>query len=51
VGSGGPNVVINNEHGSIQIRKASLALAVPPPSPKPPAPPSSPHEPAEPTEN
>jgi hypothetical protein len=41
VGAGGPHVVINNEHGTIEIRKASsLAEA-----PEPPTPPKAPKGP------
>jgi DUF4097 and DUF4098 domain-containing protein YvlB len=56
VGGGGPHLVINNEHGTIEIRKGSSLAATPPAPPTPPtpraprslpAPPSSP----EPTEN
>ena len=36
VGDGGPRIVLNNEHGTISLRRAS---AVPPAPPAPPAPP------------
>jgi len=49
VGGGGPHVVVNNEHGTIEIRKASAAAeseAITPPkapkAPRPPAPPKTP---------
>ena len=45
VGGGGPRLVINNEHGTIEIRKGS-ALAEAPPAP--PAPPKAPRAPAAP---
>jgi DUF4097 and DUF4098 domain-containing protein YvlB len=45
VGGGGPHLVINNEHGRIEIRKGS-ALAEAPPAP--PAPPKAPRAPAAP---
>jgi len=39
VGSGGPHVVINNEHGPIEIRRSSTVAETPAP-PKPPKPPA-----------
>jgi hypothetical protein len=55
VGAGGPRLVINNEHGTIEIRKGSAMAAIPMP-PKPPKAPKAPRagsEPKvpEPTEN
>jgi hypothetical protein len=55
VGAGGPRLVINNEHGTIEIRKGSSMAAIPMP-PKPPKAPKAPRagsEPKvpEPTEN
>jgi hypothetical protein len=47
VGGGGPRMVLNNEHGTIEIRKGS-SMAEAPRSPKAPA---SPGKPEEPTEN
>jgi len=49
VGGGGPQLVLNNEHGTIEIRKGSLQAEVPAPprGPKPPTPPQVP----EPSEN
>ncbi|HWY55067.1 MAG TPA: DUF4097 family beta strand repeat-containing protein [Terriglobales bacterium] len=41
VGGGGPHVVVNNEHGTIEIRKASAA----PEAPEAPAPPKAPKAP------
>ena len=49
VGAGGPRLVINNEHGGIELRKGS-ALAELPPMPKVPKPPNAPKVPV-PTEN
>ncbi len=49
IGSGGPHLVINNEHGGIELRKGS-AIAQAPASPKPPHPPVPPKVPV-PTEN
>lgn len=49
VGAGGPRLVINNEHGGIELRKGS-ALAEAPAPPKPPRTPATPKVPA-PTEN
>jgi len=37
VGGGGPHLVLNNEHGTIEIRKGSTAAEIP----EPPSPPSS----------
>ena len=42
VNGGGAHVVLNNEHGSIEIRKGS-AVAEAPETPKPPKPPRAPH--------
>jgi Putative adhesin/Domain of unknown function (DUF5668) len=50
VGSGGPHLVINNEHGTIEIRRGS-AVAEAPAAPHVPKPPRTPEEPEEPTEN
>ncbi len=49
VGAGGPKIVINNEHGGIELRKGSTLaeVPVPPMQPRPPKPP----KPPEPTEN
>ena len=33
IGNNGPRLVINNEHGTIEIRKGTVAVAVPPPPP------------------
>lgn len=49
VGAGGPRLVINNEHGGIELRKGS-SLPEPPPMPKLPKVPTPPRVPA-PTEN
>ena len=49
IGGGGPHLVINNEHGGIELRKGS-ALAVAPMPPKPPHVPAVPKVPV-PTEN
>jgi DUF4097 and DUF4098 domain-containing protein YvlB len=55
VGSGGPHLVLNNEHGSIEIRKGSEVAEAPPAQEPPsrPALPKVPHAPAapEPTDN
>jgi DUF4097 and DUF4098 domain-containing protein YvlB len=51
VGGGGPRLVVNNEHGTIEIRKASSAAAEAPEAPTPPKPPKPPHpEPPKPPE-
>ena len=54
VGTGGPHIVLNNEHGTIEIRKGS-ALAEAPEPPVPPKPmrtqPAPKVKPLEPTEN
>jgi DUF4097 and DUF4098 domain-containing protein YvlB len=47
VGGGGPHVVVNNEHGTIEIRKASSAAEAPEP-PTPPKAPKAPRAPAAP---
>jgi DUF4097 and DUF4098 domain-containing protein YvlB len=47
VGGGGPHVVVNNEHGTIEIRKASSIVEAPE-SPSLPKPPAAPHAPAAP---
>jgi DUF4097 and DUF4098 domain-containing protein YvlB len=47
VGGGGPHLVVNNEHGTIEIRKASSAAEAPEP-PSPPKPPKAPRAPAPP---
>jgi DUF4097 and DUF4098 domain-containing protein YvlB len=44
VGTGGPQLVVNNDHGTIEIRKRSMVANAPPPAPK--APPKDPDEPA-----
>jgi DUF4097 and DUF4098 domain-containing protein YvlB len=49
VGSGGPHLVITNEHGGIELRKGSMVAEAPAP-PKPPRPPAPPKVPV-PTEN
>lgn len=49
VGAGGPRLVINNEHGGIELRKGSV-LAESPTPPKPPQTPGAPKLPV-PTEN
>ncbi|HLB90180.1 MAG TPA: DUF4097 family beta strand repeat-containing protein [Terriglobales bacterium] len=49
VGGGGPHLVINNEHGTIEIRKGSAlaeAPPAPPASPKAPRAPAAPKSPA-----
>ena len=54
VGTGGPHIVLNNEHGTIEIRKGSALAEVPePPTPPKPmrAPPAPKVKPLEPTEN
>jgi len=38
IGVNGPNLVINNEHGSVEIRRGNVAVAPPPPPPVPVAP-------------
>ena len=48
VGSGGPHIVINNEHAAIEIRRSSAVAEAPAP-PKPPKPPS--HNQPEETDN
>ena len=49
IGSGGPRLVVNNEHGTIEIRKRSSAAEMPtPPSPPSPASPKAPRAPAAP---
>jgi len=47
VGSGGPHLVINNEHGTIELRKGSMVAEapMPPAPPKPPKVPSPPDVP------
>jgi len=51
VGVGGPHLVLNNEHGSIEIRRTSAVAEAPaaPKTPRPPKPPS--HDQLEETEN
>ena len=49
VGAGGPHLVINNEHGGIELRKGSVVAEVPVP-PRPPQPRPAPKVPV-PTEN
>jgi DUF4097 and DUF4098 domain-containing protein YvlB len=44
IGGGGPRVVVNNEHGTIEIRKAS-SMAEEPEGPKAPTPPKAPKAP------
>jgi DUF4097 and DUF4098 domain-containing protein YvlB len=46
VGGGGPRMVLNNEHGTIEIRKGS-SMAEAPRSPKTPAAPGKPEEPTD----
>jgi hypothetical protein len=50
VGSGGPHLVINNEHGTIEIRRGST-VAEAPSAPHTAKHPRTPDEPEEPTEN
>ncbi len=50
VGEGGPHLVINNEHGGIELRKGSVVAEAPVPPPKPPRMPAVPKVPV-PTEN
>ena len=55
IGTGGPHLVINNEHGGIELRKRSTVAEVPappktPPMPKAPRTPTTPKVPV-PTEN
>jgi len=49
IGGGGPRLVLNNEHGTIAIRKGSAMVEIPPvppvPTPKPPKVPHSPQAP------
>lgn len=40
VGSGGPSIRLNNEHGTIEIHKGALEAAAPPVPPKAPKPPN-----------
>jgi hypothetical protein len=53
VGSGGPNLLLNNEHASIEIRKGGAMSEAPtPPAPNSKAPHlPAPKQPVEPTEN
>lgn len=54
VGTGGPHIVLNNEHGTIELRKGSSIAEVPePPAPPKPmrTPPAPKVKPMEPTEN
>ena len=44
IGNNGPKLVINNEHGSVEIRKGTVTVA----APAPPAVPSVPAKPAKP---
>lgn len=44
IGNNGPNLVINSEHGTIEIRKGTVAVAPPPP-------PAAPGAPAKPTKS
>jgi DUF4097 and DUF4098 domain-containing protein YvlB len=50
IGAGGPRLVINNEHGTIEIRKGSTAAEVPV-APRAPKAPKAPETPMVPTEN
>ena len=50
VGGGGPQIVINNEHGGIEVRKGSMVAEVPVPPKPPKAPGAAPKVPV-PTEN
>jgi DUF4097 and DUF4098 domain-containing protein YvlB len=50
IGSGGPHLVLNNEHGTIEIRRGSTVAEAPAP-PHAPKTPKTPDEPEEPTEN
>ncbi len=45
IGGGGPHLVVNNEHGTIEIRKASTAAEEAPPAPKAPKAPPLPKVP------
>jgi DUF4097 and DUF4098 domain-containing protein YvlB len=47
IGGGGPHLVVNNEHGTIEIRKASSAAEAPE-APSPPKAPKAPRAPAPP---
>jgi Putative adhesin len=47
IGGGGPHLVVNNEHGTIEIRKASSAAEAPE-APSPPKAPKAPRVPAPP---
>jgi DUF4097 and DUF4098 domain-containing protein YvlB len=54
VGTGGPHIVLNNEHGTIELRKGSSVAEIPEPPapPKPMRTPAAPKvKPMEPTEN
>ncbi len=53
VGTGGPHIVLNNEHGTIELRKGTAVVAtpLPPAPPKPPSLPGAKAKPMEPTEN
>jgi len=51
VGNGASHLVLNSEHGSITIRKASPEPPAPPPPPKTPKLPKMPKESSSPTEN
>jgi DUF4097 and DUF4098 domain-containing protein YvlB len=52
IGAGGPRVVLNNEHGTIGIRKGAMVAETPlPPHPSKPARPPAPPKVPEPTEN
>jgi hypothetical protein len=50
VGAGGPHLVINNEHGGIELRKGSMVAEAPPVPPRAPHVPAPPKVPV-PTEN
>ena len=54
VGTGGPHIVVNNEHGTIELRRATSMAEAPeaPVAPRPPHPAPAPKvKPVEPTEN
>lgn len=55
IGAGGPHIVLNNEHGTIELRKATSVAEAPeaPAVPKPPhpAPAAAPAKPPQPTDN
>ena len=46
VGTGGPQLVVNNEHGTIEIRKRNIVAGAPPAAPASPKAPRAPEDPA-----